>query len=340
MRSTNKFLFQLTQSVSILILVMGFGRVTYAQDCNSPITLCAETPPTAFEPAGNPINFGCFNADNTSYFQFTSNSSSSPGIATITLDTWECDTVPTDVFLVVVEFGVDPCDVGSYSIVGNCDTGVIPFSFNTPNLSPDTDYLLIVGSNTDTSINSCDAELSISGPAVDINACCDGEISLGDSYEITVSGGTNPIGPPDFDYQWGPPQAVPFLDDANTDNPTATPEETTTFGVTASVGDCLVSDNVTVIVGPPISIPNMITPNGDLINDLWIIGGISRFEAAAVTVYDRWGQIVFNTIGYTQPWDGTNEGTALKSATYYYVIELNSTDVATEPITGSITLIH
>jgi gliding motility-associated-like protein len=93
-------------------------------------------------------------------------------------------------------------------------------------------------------------------------------------------------------------------------------------------------------VGPPINIPNTFTPNGDLINDLWLLAGIQRFEGALVTVYDRWGQQLFKSLGYTQPWDGTNGGKKLPTATYYYVIELNSLDVDIPPITGSVTLIH
>jgi len=264
-----------------------------------------------------------------------------PGTAIINIETWECDTVPTELFIAVMSFDpFDPCNSGSYMLTDGCDLGVIPFTYETVGLTPDSDYFVVVGSNADTAVNTCNAEISISGTAVDIDACCDGEISLGDAYPMVVIGGTNPLGPENDDYLWGPASERQFFDDYTSDSPVVFPEETTTFVVSASVGECTVTDNVTVIVGPPINVPNTITPNGDNINDFWTIGGIARFESASVTVFSRWGQQVFKSIGYKTPWDGTWEGSKLPTATYYYVIEFNSTSVNIEPLTGSITLIH
>ena len=95
-----------------------------------------------------------------------------------------------------------------------------------------------------------------------------------------------------------------------------------------------------MFIGPPIGVPNAITPNNDGINDLWTIAGISDFQSAQVNVYDRWGQVVLKSIGYTQPWDGTNKGKFLPTGTYYYVIELNSPDVNIEPVVGFIAIVH
>lgn len=325
----------------MLFFAFGAMQGLFAQNCAAPALLCAESDAVPFEPTSPPLTTGCFDAQNTSYFQFTTNTADQPGFANINVETWECDSTPTDLQVVVVEYSVlNPCDASQYVVVGNCETSAMPLSFQTADLDPDTDYLVILGTNTDTSINSCNAEVSISGPAVDIDACCDGEVPLGDPYEMTVVGGSDPIGTATHDYQWGPSSQSGVFDDTSIPDPTVFPEQTTTFSVTATVGDCEVTDFVTVIVGPPISIPNTITPNGDNINDFWLIGGMDRFDGATVTVYDRWGQTVFTSIGYAQPWDGTNEGTKLKTATYYYVIELNSLDVPIEPITGSITLIH
>ena len=60
-----------------------------------------------------------------------------------------------------------------------------------------------------------------------------------------------------------------------------------------------------------------------------------------VTVYDRWGQKVFNVVGYTtdKRWDGTNRGLKLPTSTYYYVIDLN-TDGDTDAYVGYVTIIH
>jgi gliding motility-associated-like protein len=312
-----------------------------AQDCSDPGVLCAEAPALEFSPEGPALSVGCFDVQNSSIFQFTTNSMTDPGTAIISIDAWECDTALTEVFLAVMSFDAfAPCNSGSYSLTDNCEVGVMPFIYETVGLMPDTDYFVVVGSNADTAVNTCNAEISISGTAVDIDACCDGEISLGDPYQLVVIGGTNPIGPENDDYQWGPSSERPLFDDYTSDSPTIFPEETNTYVVSASVGECTVTDFVTVVVGPPITVPNTITPNGDNVNDFWTIGGIARFESATVTVFSRWGQQIFKSIGYKQPWDGTWEGSKLPTATYYYVIEFNSTDVNIEPLTGSITIIH
>ena len=77
-------------------------------------------------------------------------------------------------------------------------------------------------------------------------------------------------------------------------------------------------DSLVVIV------PNVFTPNGDGVNDLWSIGlhdfGITVLELQA-TVYDRWGKIVFHTTNIHQVWSGHNViGKACEEGTYFYVI--------------------
>ena len=91
-----------------------------------------------------------------------------------------------------------------------------------------------------------------------------------------------------------------------------------------------------------IFVPNTFTPNSDGVNDTWEIRLIEFFPKAEITVFDRWGQIVFKTIGYPNSarWDGTRNGTKLPASTYYYTISL-SIDSKEERIkTGSVTLIY
>ena len=65
------------------------------------------------------------------------------------------------------------------------------------------------------------------------------------------------------------------------------------------------------------------TPNGDGENDTWFIESIEYFPGAVITIYNRNGQKVFDSIGYQQPWDGTYNGADLPVDTYYVVIKLN-----------------
>ena len=59
-----------------------------------------------------------------------------------------------------------------------------------------------------------------------------------------------------------------------------------------------------------------------------------------IKTLDRWGQEVFRSIAYPQPWDGVSSGRSVPVGTYYYVIELNQPGVDLEPITGSVAVIR
>lgn len=69
---------------------------------------------------------------------------------------------------------------------------------------------------------------------------------------------------------------------------------------------------------------NMITPNGDGVNDTWIVKNIHLYPNNELKIYDREGRIVFNMIGYDNTWGGTFNGNALPEDSYYYVLYFDS----------------
>src|SRR5690606_16046904 len=75
------------------------------------------------------------------------------------------------------------------------------------------------------------------------------------------------------------------------------------------------------------------TPNGDGINDYWIIPGIEDSSNALIKVYSRWGHEVFATKGYNNDWSATYKSNSdrLPSGSYMYVIDLAN---GTAPIQG------
>jgi gliding motility-associated-like protein len=75
-----------------------------------------------------------------------------------------------------------------------------------------------------------------------------------------------------------------------------------------------------------IEIPSGFTPNNDNIHDEWKIYGLLDFPDVVVEIYNRWGQEIFSSQGYKNPWDGKYNGVDLPTAAYYYVIELNESD--------------
>lgn len=75
---------------------------------------------------------------------------------------------------------------------------------------------------------------------------------------------------------------------------------------------------------PNIAIPNAFTPNDDNINDTWEIKNITDYPNCTVKIYNRYGENVFNSIGYLVSWDGKFKGHHLPTGTYYYIIDLRN----------------
>jgi gliding motility-associated-like protein len=105
------------------------------------------------------------------------------------------------------------------------------------------------------------------------------------------------------------------------------------------------SAEVCVINCPIYDLPNAFTPNGDNQNDLFIPRGRCFVERVEFQVFNRWGQLVFETTDPAINWDGTNlNGDRLSSGTYYYVGQvfeqrLDGVTLAPEPLSGFIELI-
>lgn len=85
------------------------------------------------------------------------------------------------------------------------------------------------------------------------------------------------------------------------------------------------------------AIPNSFTPNGDGINDQWVITLLANFPGCTVEVFGRNGGTVYHSVGYGIPWDGTYNGTNLPTGTYYYVINLHD---GKKPVAGHVTIIR
>ena len=78
-------------------------------------------------------------------------------------------------------------------------------------------------------------------------------------------------------------------------------------------------------VFPFLRIPDIITPNGDGVNDVWVIEGIDRFESTELFIYNRWGREVYAANNYANDWDALWNGQPLPNGTYFYVLNNRST---------------
>jgi gliding motility-associated-like protein len=104
---------------------------------------------------------------------------------------------------------------------------------------------------------------------------------------------------------------------------------------------CVETDSVHVELVRRLFIPSGFTPNGDGTNDTWHFGHTEYYPNIVVQVFNRWGQRVFYSRGYdsSKEWDGTYNGKALPSGTYYYVVRLNDIN-GTPPLTGPVTIMR
>lgn len=139
----------------------------------------------------------------------------------------------------------------------------------------------------------------------------------------------------DITYKWTPPL---YLSSDTAFSPVSKPTDDIryTFTVTG-IGGCSVSDTIFIKVLKSPEVPNAFSPNGDGINDTWNIKYLESYPGATVDVFNRYGQIVFRSFGYSRPWDGTVQGKLLPIGTYYYIINPKNG----KPIyTGSITIIR
>lgn len=74
-----------------------------------------------------------------------------------------------------------------------------------------------------------------------------------------------------------------------------------------------------------LKIPQVFTPDGNGMNDLWPFAtedGLEPWSEATIRVFDQRGNLVFDTRGFGAPWDGKKDGVAVPSGTYFYVIDL------------------
>ena len=114
------------------------------------------------------------------------------------------------------------------------------------------------------------------------------------------------------------------LNDADLLQPTAllTDDMKYALQVVSNKGCGISIDSVFVKVYKKVVVPNAFSPNSDGINDLWLIQALQTYPNPEVTVFNRYGQPVFRSKGYSRPWDGTFRGKKLPTGTYYYVIDL------------------
>jgi gliding motility-associated-like protein len=145
-----------------------------------------------------------------------------------------------------------------------------------------------VSSHTSFQIHAMNDTSVVAGQEVTLKACC-----------------TN--------YTWSPST---YLNNPGSQNPVATPYSSIWYHVQSidTIG-CIARDSVliTVAILEPF-IPNLVTPNGDNLNDTFKIRNLC--PGSHVEIYNRWGNLVFKSEDYKNDWNGKNDSDGLYYITF------------------------
>ncbi|MDB4285969.1 gliding motility-associated C-terminal domain-containing protein [bacterium] len=176
------------------------------------------------------------------------------------------------------------------------------------------------------------------GDGLPVDAGPDITISEGANAQLMATGGVI--------YSWTPNT---FLDNPNISNPIVEMPPTgiyTYIVMGTDVGGCNGRDTVVVTVldgggNPPVPTPaelgiyDLFTPNGDGVNDFWVIDNLAMLGSHTLSLFNRGGVVVLTTTDYNSNWDGTYQGKDLPEGTYWYVIRASIGEIK-----GAVTLVR
>ena len=91
-----------------------------------------------------------------------------------------------------------------------------------------------------------------------------------------------------------------------------------------------------------VSVPNAFTPNNDSKNDAFssIIDGVCNFSNYQFMIFNRWGNLMFETTDITREWDGIYNNQAQPTDTYTWIIEYELENGITEILKGRVLLLR
>jgi gliding motility-associated-like protein len=124
--------------------------------------------------------------------------------------------------------------------------------------------------------------------------------------------------------------------------PSFTVTQTGSYGLTATNNCGSATDDVLVSKGTcRVYVPTGFTPNGDGKNDLFKALGVETVSDFSLKIYNRWGEVVFETADKTKGWDGRIRGANSPSGVFVYVLKYTDMNLP-EPqsLKGSFVLIR
>ena len=222
-------------------------------------------------------------------------------------------------------------------------TGTITYTWNPGNLTGQTINNLSVGTYTVTATDGSgctetstvnvgqNGSLNLQANPYSAVVQQDSSINLNASFSPYISGTI---------YNWTPPNGLSCTD---CPNPIASPTETTTYNVQITTPDgCIADTNITLIFKIKCGeyfVPTIFSPNGDGNNDEFKVYG-KCITSINMKVYDRWGELVFESDDPSYGWDGTYKGQIMNTTSFVYVIDVTFLDDRIEHVKGNVSLVR
>jgi gliding motility-associated-like protein len=125
-------------------------------------------------------------------------------------------------------------------------------------------------------------------------------------------------------YSWSPSKG---LSSTSIANPVAELTETATYSVLVSNSfgsSVTLSITIEVMEDYNLVASNLVSPNGDGVNDNWQIENLNNYPNNELVISDRNNNILYRQKNYSNNWDGQYNGSILPSGTYYYLLTFNS----------------
>ncbi|MET4139016.1 CehA/McbA family metallohydrolase [Pedobacter sp. UYP1] len=151
-------------------------------------------------------------------------------------------------------------------------------------------------------------------PLIQIGSNKGESISKGDVLQLTATGGTR--------YSWTGSEILSGQLNATL---TIRPKQSGTYKVTVTNASGCTADqaiNITVIDDYKLEAGTLVTPNGDGINDKFVIKNIDYYPNNTLKLFDKAGRVFYTKKSYANDWDGTVNGSPLTEGTYYYILDL------------------
>jgi|GEM_PF-791832 gliding motility-associated-like protein len=219
---------------------------------------------------------------------------------------------------------------GSVSYIWSPTAGLSCTSCANPFATPTVNTTYTVTGIGTSCPNGTTASIVVPARPAPSTSCCDATIPIGQSVSLTASGGGT--------YLWSPSAGLSCDTCAN---PIASPNVTTIYTITVTNDSgCASATTITVdITCGTVFVPEAFSPNGDGQNDYLYVRG-DCIKTLDFMVFDRWGNIVFQTKDKSIPWNGQCRGEAMNTGSYVYYLNATFYDGTTFSKKGNVTLVR